>query len=65
MMLYHQRKPLTQFGVGQQDVPSLIVFQVDLTALNPEEMQLSMCALIHKCDVKRDTTAQFFFSLLL
>lgn len=62
VMLHHQKKPLTRCRVGQQDVPHLIVFQVDLTALNTKERQLSMCALIGVHVAKRNSkAAQFTF----
>lgn len=64
VILHYQRKPLTRCRVGQQDVPPLIVFQVELTVLNTKEIQLGMWALIEVHVAKKNSKAMqliFFF----
>lgn len=43
MVLYHHKEPLTQCGAGQQVLPPVIVFQVDLTILTTKETAQHVC----------------------
>lgn len=69
MVLYHHKEPLTQCGAGQQVLPPVIVFQVDLTILTTKETAQHVCFDTHVwCQMGHQSNAVysfFFFSWLL